>query len=88
VASALVNTTQQVGGSLGLALLNTIAASSTAGYVGAHGPSALTAGLVHGYTTAFAVSTGLLVLAVLLSASLVRASRHAAPAAAEMALVA
>ncbi len=37
VASALVNTTQQVGGSLGTALLNTIAASATGHYIAAHG---------------------------------------------------
>jgi hypothetical protein len=40
VASALVNTTQQVGGSLGTALLNTIAASVTASYIAAHGAGA------------------------------------------------
>ncbi len=37
VASALVNTTQQVGGSLGTALLNTIAATATASYITANG---------------------------------------------------
>ncbi len=36
VASALVNATQQVGGSLGTALLNTVAASATASYLAAH----------------------------------------------------
>ncbi len=76
VASAMVNTTQQVGGSLGLALLNTVAASSTADYVGAHGQTSISAGLVHGYTTAFSLSTALLVVAVLITASIVRASRH------------
>jgi MFS family permease len=88
VASALVNTTQQVGGSLGLALLNTIAASSTASYVGSHGGAAVSAGLVHGYTTAFAVSTGMLLLAVLLTAAIVRASRHDVPAAPELGMAA
>jgi EmrB/QacA subfamily drug resistance transporter len=39
VASALVNTTQQVGGSLGTALLNTVAASATASYVTSHAVS-------------------------------------------------
>src|SRR5579864_8388960 len=37
VASALVNTTQQTGGSLGVALLNTVAASATTGYLASHG---------------------------------------------------
>lgn len=88
VASALVNTTQQVGGSLGIALLNTIAASSTAGYVSSHGASTLAAGLVHGYTTAFAVSTGMLLLAVLLTALTVRASRSDVAPEPEMAIAA
>ncbi|MGB9111856.1 MAG: MFS transporter, partial [Acidimicrobiales bacterium] len=39
VASALVNTTQQIGGALGTALLNTVAASATASYIAVHGAS-------------------------------------------------
>jgi EmrB/QacA subfamily drug resistance transporter len=90
VASALVNTTQQVGGSLGLALLNTVAASSTASYAVAHGtaPGALATALVHGYTTAFAISTGLLALAVLLTTWIVQASRHDLPATPEVGIAA
>ena len=41
VASALVNTTQQIGGSLGTALLNTLAATATASYIAAHGAAAV-----------------------------------------------
>jgi EmrB/QacA subfamily drug resistance transporter len=78
VASAMVNTTQQVGGALGTALLNTIAASATAGYIADHGTSVAAAahGLVHGYTTAFTISAALLAAAALASLVLVRASRH------------
>ncbi len=36
VASALVNTAQQTGGSLGVAFLNTVAAAATTGYLAAH----------------------------------------------------
>ena len=36
VASAMLNTSQQVGGSIGTALLNTIAASATAGWFASH----------------------------------------------------
>jgi len=77
VASALVNTTQQVGGSLGTALLNTIAASATASYVAAHGSgvAARAASFVHGYTTAFTVSAALLAAAAVASLVLVRAGR-------------
>jgi EmrB/QacA subfamily drug resistance transporter len=73
VASAMVNTTQQVGGSLGTSLLNTIAATATANYIASHGPLSASAGVVHGFTIAFAVGAGLLVLAAIVSAALVNA---------------
>jgi EmrB/QacA subfamily drug resistance transporter len=75
VASALVNTTQQVGSSLGTALLNTLAATATATYLAAHfGTSgAVRAAAVHGYTTGFTLSAVLLGLAALSTAVLVRA---------------
>jgi EmrB/QacA subfamily drug resistance transporter len=78
VASALVNTTQQVGSSLGTALLNTIAASAAAAYLvsHAHTGGAARAAVVHGYTTAFSVSAVLLLLAAAAAAGLIRASRH------------
>jgi hypothetical protein len=71
VASALVNTTQQIGGSLGTALLNTVAATATANYLAVHGRPFLPEGLVHGYSVAFAIGAGFLVLAALVSAVLV-----------------
>jgi EmrB/QacA subfamily drug resistance transporter len=77
VASALVNTTQQVGGSLGIGLLNTIAASATASYISAHGTGATAAGAVHGYTVAFTWCLGALLLAALLSLLLVAKRRRA-----------
>ena len=55
VASATVNTSQQVGGSIGTALLSTIFASAAASYAAAHTPSRglVNAAAIHGYTTAF-----------------------------------
>ncbi len=55
VASATVNTAQQVGGSLGTALLNTIATTATASFVAgkAASPAITAEAAVHGYTTAF-----------------------------------
>ena len=78
VASALVNTTQQVGGSLGTALLNTIAATAAATYVANHGSStvAQAIGMVHGYTTAFTVSAVFLGLSAAAALLLVRARRE------------
>jgi EmrB/QacA subfamily drug resistance transporter len=80
VASALVNTAQQVGGSLGTALLNTIFTSAVASYIVAHqataAPEQLQAyAVVHSYTVAFWVSAGLLGVAVLIAALFVRARR-------------
>jgi EmrB/QacA subfamily drug resistance transporter len=62
VASALVNTNQQVGGSIGTALLNTLAASALTSYVLAHGRSALTLAqaAVHSYVVGFWVSAAIL----------------------------
>jgi EmrB/QacA subfamily drug resistance transporter len=75
VASALVNTTQQVGGSLGTALLNTIAASATVHFVSSHGSSSRAAGTVHGYTVAFTWGLGALILAAVVSFVLVAKQR-------------
>ena len=55
VAAAMVNTSQQVGGSVGTALLSTIFASAAASFASAHARTAGLAGAaaIHGYTTAF-----------------------------------
>ena len=56
VASAMVNTSQQVGGSIGTALLNTLAASAATDYVASHVPAtAIVAAeaAVHSYATAY-----------------------------------
>jgi len=78
VASALVNTTQQVGGSLGTALLNTIAASATVHYVAGHGAGSLGVATVHSYTVAFTWGLGALILAAALALLLLTKQRPAA----------
>jgi hypothetical protein len=63
VASALVNTSQQIGGSLGTALLNTIAATAGASYAKSHmslGAKLQPFAMTHGFTVAFLVGAGLL----------------------------
>jgi EmrB/QacA subfamily drug resistance transporter len=90
VASAMVNTNQQVGGSIGTALLNTIAASALTSYVLAHGrgPLVLAQAAVHSYVVAFWVSAGIFAGAavvcalVLASGTLSAASGPAPPPAA------
>jgi EmrB/QacA subfamily drug resistance transporter len=77
VASASVNTGQQLGGSIGTALLNTIAASATASYLTSHlhgrPTSALTQlALIHGYTTAFWWCVGIFLAGAVLCGSLMR----------------
>ena len=61
-ASALVNTNQQVGGSIGTALLNTLAASALTSYLATHGhsPLALAGAAVLSYVVAFWVSAAIL----------------------------
>jgi MFS family permease len=82
VASALVNATQQVGGSMGTALLNTVFASATASYLVAHhGPLAKVLAPVHGYTTGFEMGAGVLVVAMVATVVLIKASRRDLPAA-------
>jgi MFS family permease len=64
LASGLINTTRQVGGALGLALMATVAANA-AGHHGA-GPHAVGNALTSGYKEAFAIAgAGLVVGAVL-----------------------
>jgi EmrB/QacA subfamily drug resistance transporter len=69
VASALVNTMQQVGGSIGISVLSTIAASATTSYLIAHQavPQAQAAAATHGFTLAFAISAALLGLGAMLA---------------------
>ena len=63
VASAMVNTSQQIGGSLGVALLNTIAATAATSYAAANtelGKMVQPFAVTHGFTVAFKVSAALL----------------------------
>jgi EmrB/QacA subfamily drug resistance transporter len=73
--SGLVNTTAQVGGSLGLAVLATLATSRTAQLAGAG--QSVPAALTGGYQLAFAVSAGLVVAALVVAATVLRASDEA-----------
>lgn len=60
VASAMVNTMQQVGGSIGTALLSTVAATSTLAYARSHEGALEALSTVHGFTTAFTISAAIL----------------------------
>ncbi|MFD3452750.1 MFS transporter [Streptomyces sp. NPDC058691] len=75
VASAMVNTSQQVGGAIGTALLNTIAASATTAWVATHAAEARTLGkqgfinaaAVHGYSTAIWWAVGILFVSAVIA---------------------
>ena len=74
LASGLLNTTQQVGGSLGLAVLSAVSTSRVTS--GLHGGSALPAALTHGFTGAFTVSAILCAAAAVLAIVLVPGRRR------------
>ena len=74
--AAVLNTAQQIGGSIGIAFLNTIAASATAAFVVANNLQQPNAdALVEGFTTTFAWSTAILAFAGLVWVVLVRISK-------------
>jgi hypothetical protein len=86
VASAMVNTMQQIGGSIGTALLSTLAASAVTSELATAttrpDAAALAHAAVHGYTTAFWWAAGIYAAgAVICSALLTKHSRAVAVAA-------
>ncbi|WP_328676855.1 MFS transporter [Streptomyces sp. NBC_00322] len=84
VASAMVNTSQQVGGAIGTALLNTIAASATTAYVASHAAGATNQKLlqaqamVHGYSNAIWWAVGILAAAAAIAFTLINTGRPGA----------
>jgi EmrB/QacA subfamily drug resistance transporter len=79
VGSAMLNTSQQIGGSLGTALLNTIAATATASYIAIHGGNgkvAQFAALTHGSTQSFKVGAGLLLVGAVVLAFTIRIGKE------------
>jgi EmrB/QacA subfamily drug resistance transporter len=82
VASAMVNTSQQVGGSVGTALLSTIFASAAASYARDHAKSTglANAAAIHGYTTAFWWSAGIFALGLLVALTVVPSGSATRPA--------
>jgi EmrB/QacA subfamily drug resistance transporter len=76
IASGLINTTQQVGGAIGVAVATTVATTFTSHYVDAHaGASPLGgAALTHGFQIGFYVLAGLALLGAILAAVLVEST--------------
>ncbi len=75
VASAMVNTSQQVGGSIGTALLNTLAATAATDYLASHTPLTAAIGVdaaITSYSTAYLWGAGFFAFGAVLSALLFR----------------
>jgi predicted MFS family arabinose efflux permease len=89
IASAMVNTSQQIGGSIGTSLLSTIYASAVGGYLTGHSRVAnlASAAQVHGDTTAFWWAAGVFGVGFLLTL-LILPSRCQARAATALAALA
>ena len=78
VASALVNTMQQVGGSIGTAALSTVALTATTSYLTTHHTGRLAPAIaaVHGYSLAFTVSAALFGLGAVVAVLLLPSRRR------------
>jgi EmrB/QacA subfamily drug resistance transporter len=75
VASAMVNTSQQVGGSIGVALLNTLAATAVTDYLADHSPvteGVAASAAVHSYATAYWWSAGFFIVGAVITGFLFR----------------
>jgi predicted MFS family arabinose efflux permease len=79
LASGLVNTTAQIGGAIGLAVLATVSASRSNSLIARHQPAA--AALTEGYHLAFWIACGLVVAAAGLAAAVLRPQPSPQPAA-------
>jgi EmrB/QacA subfamily drug resistance transporter len=89
IASAMVNVSQQVGGSIGTALLSTVAVTATRSYIASHGPatqSIAAQAAVHGYTSAFIISAAIFAGAGIIAALVLRPKSQVPVAAGEPAL--
>ncbi|MGW1225540.1 MFS transporter [Streptomyces sp. NPDC002530] len=82
VASAMINTSQQIGGAIGTALLNTIAASAATAYATSHAALGATdpellklQSMVHGFTGAIWWAVGILVVSAAIAVTFVNAGR-------------
>ncbi len=81
VASAVLNTSQQVGGSLGTALMNTVAVTATSAFLAANtalGEAGMPAALTHGYTRGFVLGGVLMLTAAVVVLALIRIGPSAA----------
>jgi EmrB/QacA subfamily drug resistance transporter len=74
IASAMVNTGQQIGGSIGTAVLSTFASTAATNYMTGRAPTpdVMAHAAVHGYTTAFWISAGIFAAGAVVAGLLLR----------------
>ena len=81
VASALLNTSQQVGGAVGTALLNTVAVAASTAFLADNaanlGPLSVPTALTHGYTRSFFVGGCMLLIAAVVTAFMITIGKDA-----------
>ncbi len=77
IAAAVINTSQQIGGSIGTALLSAIFAGSLAGYLASHPGAAhpTAVATVHAYTVGFTAGAGIFAIGLLLALVLLPSQR-------------
>jgi EmrB/QacA subfamily drug resistance transporter len=82
VASAMVSTSQQIGGSIGTALLSTVAVSATADFLTGRGPTSelLRQAAVEGYVTAFWWAAAIFAIGAVVCGALLRPGERRTPA--------
>jgi EmrB/QacA subfamily drug resistance transporter len=82
VASGLINTSRQIGGSIGLAAVTTIAATASSRYAHSHAVPAFSGpALTHGFQIAFYTLSGLALVGAAIAAAFVESKPKAAPTA-------
>ena len=81
VASAMVNTCQQIGGSVGIALLSSLASGAVTSYLAGKRPTPLVQAqaTLHGYTTGFWWSAGIFAVGAVICGLLLRPGKMQAP---------
>lgn len=81
VASGLINTSRQIGGSIGLAAVTTIAATASSNYASSHAVPAVGApALTHGFQVAFYTLIGVALVGAAIAAAFIEPRPKAAPA--------